>query len=69
MDYHNIFAREQLFKVVDSINGEIGSFQISDEDLCEVDLEFRRGVRDGLRIARSEIYERLAQLQSNYKQK
>lgn len=67
MDYHNIFAREQLLEVVNKLNAEIETYKDTHADFDEWDLEFRRGIRDGLDIAINNIYARIEKLQNDKK--
>ena len=69
MDYHNIFAREQLMKVAVEVNKEIDDLQAPSKEWGNLDLELARGIRGGLKIARDKIYKQVEQLQSDYKQK
>lgn len=67
MDYHNIFAREQLLEVANKLHAEIENFKGKHPEFDEWDLEFRRGIRDGLDIAINKIYERVEKLQNEQK--
>lgn len=67
MDYHNIFAREQLLKVTKELHKDIESFGLQHRDFGEHDLEFRRGLRDGLRLAVEKIHDRIEALQNEQK--
>lgn len=67
MDYHNIFARKQLLEVSKELHAEIETYKEEHEEFDEWDLEFRRGIRDGLDIAINKIYERIEKLQEDKK--
>lgn len=63
MDHTNIYAREQLLQVAKQLHSEIESFKRVHDEFDEWDLEFRRGIRDGLDIAINKIYERIEALE------
>lgn len=63
MEYHNIFAREQLLELVGDIQVQRANVKRSKHD-DEFDLEYKDGARKAFTVAIELIYVRIEQLQN-----
>lgn len=66
MDYHNIFAREQLLEVAKELNEEISKIK-SDPLDDDHDIDVKDALKDALRLAVNAIYKRIEALQDEQK--